>query len=404
MPYLSELISKKVRDSADQVVGRLEDVLIGAKTSGYPALQYVVVSAKGGRRFLLPYSLIGNFNEKEITLNVVADKYEFVEEVSDSEWVYLDRDVMDEQIVDVSGARVVRVNDLRLGVYKEKMCVLGIDVSTKGLLRRLGIDSLDWRDWLKVELIDWRHAQPVHGKLKLDTAAKNLNRLHPADLANVIESLNVRAGSNLVTTLDAKDAAKVIEELDPHLQAVLVKYLGPEKMERILEHMPVDEIVDLLQTMTKTDAQVFISFLKNPQVTKVNKLIKYSDDTAGGLMTTDFVRIQPQWTVAEAIEEVKKRSQYLRSVFYVYALDEDGKFMGAVSLRWLLISDPTTPISELLKNFATTSVLIPDMDMEEVMTIMTKYDLYSAVVLGEGKKMLGVVSIDDVMRQLVPKA
>ena len=405
MPYLSELLNHKVKDSADEVVGRLKDILISSKASEYQPLEFLVVESKEtGDNILIPYSFVGNFSRRFIFLKTPIKKIPVTPEVADSGWVYLSRDVMDEQIVDVAGARLVRVNDLRLNIFKEKMSVVGIDVSTKGLLRRLGLDWLDFGDCLKVNLIDWRHTQPVRGILKLDTAAKNLNKLHPADLANVIEDLNVKAGSQLVVSLDAKSAAKVLEEVDPHLQKVLVKYLGPEKMSSILGQMSTDEIVDLLRTMTKEEARIFLSYLQNQKAKKIEKLIKYEDDTAGGLMTAEFIRVRPEWTVEQVIAEIKKHSANLRSIIYVYVLEDDDKFLGTVSLRWLLVSDSHKLVRDLVKHVPHTSVLNVDQDIEEVIKVMTKYDLYTAAVLDKDHRMLGVVTIDDVMRHLAPQA
>jgi len=405
MPYLSELLDHKVKDSADVVIGRLRDILISPKAAEYQPLEYLVVETKkDGENILIPYSFIGSFSLRAVVLKAPINKITVVPETDDNNWVYLKRDVMDEQIVDVAGARLVRVNDLRLNIFKDKMSVVGIDVSTKGLLRRMGLEWLDFGDWLKVNLIDWRHTQPVRGILKLDTVARNLNKLHPADLANVIEDLNVKAGSQLVVNLDAKSAAKVLEEVDPHLQKVLVKYLGPEKMSSILGQMSTDEIVDLLKTMPKDEAKIFLSYLQNQKAKKIEKLIKYEDDTAGGLMTAEYIRVSPDWTVGETIAEIKKVSSSLRSIIYVYVLGSDEKFLGAVSLRWLLISDPKKPIKDLVKTFPLSSVLRVDQDVEDVMKVMTKYDLYTAAVLDKEQRMLGVVTIDDVMRHLVPQA
>ncbi len=405
MPYLSELLNHKVKDSADEVVGRLKDILISSKASEYQPLEFLVIESKEtGDNILIPYSFVGNFSRRFIFLKTPIKKISTTSEITDSGWVYLKRDVMDEQIVDVAGARLVRVNDLRLNIFKEKMSVVGIDVSTKGLLRRMGLEWIDFGNWLKVNLIDWRHTQPVRGILKLDTAAKNLNRLHPADLANVIEDLNVKAGSQLVINLDAKSAAKVLEEVDPHLQKVLVKYLGPEKMSSILGQMSTDEIVDLLKTMPKEEARIFLSYLQNQKAKKIEKLIKYEDDTAGGLMTSEYIRVRPEWVVKEAVAEVKKLSPTLRSVLYVYVLDDEDKFLGAISLRWLLVSDADKKIKELLKTFPSSSILRVGQDIEDVIKVMTKYDLYTAVVLDDEKRMLGMVTIDDVMRHLVPQA
>jgi len=297
------------------------------------------------------------------------------------------------------------VNDLRLGNFEGEMSVLGIDVSFKGLLRRLGLGWFDFLNFMKVNLIDWREAQPVHGSLKLDTISKNLNKLHPADLANILEDLSVRHGSKLVKSLDAKSAASVLEEIDPHLQKILVKHLGPDKSADILQHMSVDEIVDLMKMMPKEEARTFLAQLKNTKLKKIQNLIIYPNDTAGGLMIVEFVSVRPNWRVSKAIKEVRKMSETMRSIIYVYVTSDDGYFYGAVSMRWLLLSPKKKMVKDLLKRkFSSTSVLHPDQDIEEVIEVMTKYNLYTAAVVDKGNKLIGVVSIDDVMRHLFPDA
>lgn len=406
MPYLSELLHRKVQDSADHVIGRLEEVLISPKVSEYSPLEYLVIKPNRVKadKIYIPYSYVENFNTKEISLTATLSKMDTKLIGAEDEWVPLNRDVMDEQIVDVSGARVVRVNDLRLKVFQDRMSVVGIDVSFKGLLRRLGLEWVDFADFLKVNLIDWRHSQPVRGILKLDTAADNLRHLHPADLANILEDLNLRFGSNLVASLDARSAAKVLEEVDPRLQKNMVKFLNPEKAAIILGQMSADEIVDLVKTMPKEEAKVLLSYLQNTKAKKVEKLIKYEDDTAGGLMNLDFIRVRPDMTVGEAVEEIKKTSPTMRSILYIYVLDLNDKFLGAISLRWVLVSDQNMKLKTLLKKYPVASLLRADQDVEEVMNVMTKYNLYSAVVSDNKNRMLGVVTIDDVMRRLVPKA
>ena len=147
-----------------------------------------------------------------------------------------------------------------------------------------------------------------------------------------------------------------------------------------------------------------MSYLQNQKAKKIEKLIKYEDDTAGGLMTSEYIRVRPEWVVKEAVAEVKKLSPTLRSVLYVYVLDDEDKFLGAISLRWLLVSDADKKIKELLKTFPSSSILRVGQDIEDVIKVMTKYDLYTAVVLDDEKRMLGMVTIDDVMRHLVPQA
>jgi len=404
MPYLSQLLDNKIMDSADTVIGRLEDILVMPKPNEYVPLEFLVVKVKGKKEFdYIPYEYVETFTSNEISLKFLAKKIPFQKTV-DEKFLHLRKHVFDQQIVDLSGARVVRVNDLRIGNFSGEMCVLGIDVSTKGLLRRLKIEWLDLFDLLKVHLIDWREAQPLQGSLKLDKVVENLQHLHPADLANIIEDLNMKHRNNLVQSLGAQNAANVFEEVTPELQKILIKHWGPRKSSRILSQVSAEEIADLMKTLPEDEAQTFISYLKDNKAKNVKTLIEYEDDTAGGLMTTDFVSAHLDWTIVRAINEVKKLSNTLRSIVYIYVIDDKGIFCGPVSMRTLLISSHRKKLSSLVKDFSISSVLHPEYKLDKIIEIMTKYDLYTSAVVDENNKLLGVVSIDDIMRHLFPHA
>ncbi|PIZ75143.1 hypothetical protein COY05_04605 [Candidatus Peregrinibacteria bacterium CG_4_10_14_0_2_um_filter_38_24] len=406
MVYLSHVLGSKILDSADNVVGVLDDLVISPKSGEYAPVKFLAVTlVKEKKEVFIPYDYVDDFSKEEVSLNTLFRKIELVKAVSPKS-VFLDRDVLDQQIVDVSGIRVVRVNDLRMGKVKGKMCVFGIDISTRGILRRLGLEWMDVFGWFKVNFIDWTKAHAIRGELKLSMGSNELDRLHPADLANIIEDLNIQHSSNLVQSLDVKDAAKVLEEVEPKLQKILVKHLGPDKASEILSQMSIDEVVDLMKSLPREDARVFLSHLRGAKMKNVEKLLLYPDDTAGGLMTLDFMSVSPDVTVGEVIAEIKKQSSKFRFVLYVYVMDAEDKFKGVVSLRALIVSNPSKKISDLTDegDFHKGSTLKVNDDIDEIMEVMTKYNLFTAAVLGEDGKLLGIVSIDDVMRHLVPNA
>lgn len=404
MPYLSHLLKNKIFDSSETVVGRLEDILIKPKAGEYSPLAFLVVKTKTtNQTVFVPYEYVENFTREEVSLKSLFKS--MVAQVSPPEgYVYLNRDVMDQQIVDVAGARVVRVNDLRIGDFEGRMCVLGIDISFKGLLRRLGLVGLDFLHFINSNLIDWRKTQPVKGTIKLDSVSNNLAKLHPADLANIVEDLSIKNGSRLMSSLDPESAAKVLEEVDPDWQKIILGQLSPQQASDILSRMSTDEIVNLLQVLPQHQAQILLSYLKNGKLQKIQHLINYKDDTAGGLMNLEYISVSPDWTVKQTIDEIKRLSPSLRSILYVYVTDNLSRFIGAVSLRTLLISETGKKMQSLLKRHSSLSVLKPENDVEEIINIMTKYNLNMAAVVDETEKMLGVVSVDDVLRRLFPKA
>lgn len=401
MIYFSQLIGAKVRDNADVKVGRLKDILIQPSVGTYAPLLFLLVVGSKKQEHYIPFVYVQNTSSTEITLNKVLLNIQT--EKPEGDFVYLNQDLLDEQIVDVEGARVVRVNDLKLGVFNDEDCLLGIDVSFKAILRRLGLSWLVG-DALQSQLIDWRKAQQVKGALQVNTLSNDLIRLHPADLANIIEDLSTKHGASLVTSLDEDTAAQVLEELDPRLQKILISHLGTEKTAHILEKMSTDEVTDLVKMLPAKEAEQVLKILPGVKLDNVEKLLHYKDDTAGGLMTTDMVRAEPDWTVKQTMEEIKNNSKTMRSLLYVYVVDEHNTFKGAVSMRRLLLAESKQKIGQLVPKDHPLAALHVHHSIRDIVRIMTKYDLYTAAVLGPENKLLGMVTIDDVMRVLHPEA
>ncbi len=406
MPYISELLNNKITDSSDAVVGKLEDILIVPKEDRFDPLEFLVIKVGPGVRKFVPYEFVANFNSSEISLKNLFSKIAQDSLPEKDIFIALKKDVLDKQIVDVAGTRVVRVNDLRIGNFENKTCVLGIDASFRGILRRLGLGSSLLAKPFTPSLIDWRQAKLVESKhgLELNTAQEEISRLHPADLANIVEDLDVKLGSKLLASLDSKAAAKVLEEVDPRLQTILVKYLGPERAGKIMSQMSSDEFVDLVKTFSTTESKKFLAQVGNGRAQNVQKLLAYPDNTAGGLMTLDYVSARPEWSVGEAIEAIRKVSDRMRSIAHIYVTLQDGKFDGVVSLRRLMLAKKEEKIKDLAKTFPVYAFLKPGDKIEKIIKLMTKYNLYTAAVLDKDKKLVGVVTIDDIMRQLFPSA
>lgn len=406
MPYISELLNNKIYDSSDASVGELKDILISPKEASFAPLEFLVIKTKDGQTKFVPYEFVANFDSSQISLTHLFSGIALSALPPGQSYVYLKKDVLDRQIVDVAGTRVVRVNDLRISVLENKMCVVGIDASFRGLLRRLGLGGGILTAPFKVNLIDWRQAKLLEGSapLQLNTAAEQLGRLHPADLANIVEDLDIKSGSRLLASLDSSRAAKVLEEVHPKLQTLLVKYLGPEHSGKILAQMSSDEFVDLLKTLSSRESSEFLASVSGGKAKHLQKLISYPDNTAGGLMTVDFVSARPAWSVAQTIEEIRRLSDSMNSIVHVYITDDDGSFKGITSVRRLLLAKPDALMADLAKQFPKHSSLKPGDKIEKIIKLMTKYNLYTAAVLDKDKKLAGVVTIDDVMRQLFPTA
>lgn len=403
MLFFAQFLNANVVDSADQMVGKLVDFIATTNQEKYPSITAIVVKdAHTKQQKIISFSYVANLSKEEILLKRLMKNIEPREVLPND--IFLYRDVLDKQIVDVKGTRVVRVNDLQFSIFDGKLHVLGIDVSTKGLIRRIGLDRLKIFQFLKSKFIDWQNIQVVGGSLKLATLQSELVKLHPADLANIIEDLNPTQSGRLMKTLDAETAAKVFEELEPQSRHYILKLLDPKRANIILSRLPVDELVDYLKTLSKNEHRKIITRLSEKKKEAVEKFLHYEDNTAGGLMTTEFVKGSHAWTVAEAREHIREISDAFRSINFIYLVNEKNKFVGVVSLRTLLVSQSSEKLRKIMKKIKKNQTVHVDADIEHISEIMTKYNLSSVVVLDDEETLLGVVAVDDVMRQLIPHA
>lgn len=403
MLYYSALVNAKVRDSNDEAIGRIADIAIDASQHReFPPIRGILARVKKGKRVFVSADNVAAWSHDGVSLKPGAA--EFADEIPNGETLCVGKTVLDHQIVDLSGARVVRVNDLRFGPVHGVMCLLAIDVSASGLLRRLGLGGLFLRPF-KPHFLEWQDVHLIGDKLKLHVGRQNLVKLHAADIANIIEKLNVKQGSLLLNSLDQATAAKVLEEIRPDIQKIMVENLGIERATAIMEKMSMDELVDLIQLLPARESREIINKLPvEKNASRVKKILEYDEDTAGGLMTTEFISAHLDTQVSEVIEKIKRDSHYHRAIHFVYVVDDKKHYLGVASLRRLIVADSSQKIKEVMKRSRRTPVVNVEQSLAEVASIMTKYNLLSVAVLDNNKKLLGIVTVDDIMRCLVPKA
>ena len=402
MLFFSTMLGGKVRDQADEVVGKIDDVLIKFNNEGFPAIFAVLFIGKDRKKQILSVKHIETFGKNYIALkNTIAD-IDISSPGDKSDLVFLRETVLDRQIVDLAGVRVVRVNDLQFGMVKGVMSLVALDIGKLGILRRLGLGSVGMK-FLEPELLEWKNVRLVGDKLQLSMSGKELVKLHPADLANIIEKLNLNQGSDLLEALDKKTAARVLEELEPELQKILVQNLGSERAASVMQKMSIDELADLIQMLPEYKSKEIMQNLPSDSKQKVRKILEYSEDTAGGLMTTEYISAFLTTTVKEVIDNIKQSYHMHRGIYFVYVTDEDGLLQGVVSVRKLLISERDQPMAQLIDSEKKTTATVGQ-TVSEIAALMTKYNLTALAVLDDDKKLLGVITVDDVMRHFVPHA
>ncbi|MBI5222491.1 MAG: magnesium transporter [Candidatus Magasanikbacteria bacterium] len=404
MFFFSTTINVPVEDKNDERVGKLKDIAIElTKGRKFPSIVGLLAQSRADKRDIyISADKVAAWSHDGLVLNVQIAEAESVKPADGL--LFLGKGVVDRQIVDLGGIRVVRVNDLQFGPVHGQMCLLAIDVSAVGLLRRLGLKMPSGR-LFKPRLLEWNNVHLIGDKLQLQTGRDELVKLHPADIANLVEKMNVKQGSLLLRSLDQATAAKVMEEIRPEIQKMLVRHLGAERAGSILERMSMDELVDLIQLLPRMESREILDKLPaQKDANRVKKILEYDENTAGGLMTVEFISAHLDTPISEVIEKIRRDSHQHHSIHFVYVTDDKRKYLGVASLRRLIIASPGQKIKEVMKRTKRTPVVNVEQSVAEVANVMTKYNLLSVAVVDNNRKLLGIVTVDDIMRCLMPKA
>lgn len=406
MPFFSNLLGRVVADLSGAQIGRLTDLVASAATT-HPEIVALVVKS-GRKRIKIPFSDVVVLIAPAIPLRKQADE---IQEYQPGEHdLFLARDILDKQLIDTNGARVVRVNDLELARINGHFYVANVDISGSGLLRRLGIELLGtlaarmFRVSLQPSAISWDDVELLAGdrRIKLKVPGDKISELHPADLAAIISDLSRAEGSKLLESLDAKTVADTLEEVETDFQASLVEGMPDEKIVTVLEEMAPDVAADLLAELPEERSEELLSLMEDEEAKDVRKLLAYPEDSAGGIMTTEFISVSPDLKAQEAIEVLRQHAQETETMFYVYVADSQGKLQGVFSLSDLLFAQPDTKVGELM-NERTVSVTT-DASQDEVAQIVSKYNLRAVPVVDSERRLQGIVTADDALDKIIPTA
>jgi CBS domain-containing protein/sporulation protein YlmC with PRC-barrel domain len=403
MPFVSSLIGRPVTDVDGARVGRLDDLIATPKPAvPHPEVVAIVVERKRGR-LIVPFSSVAVLVAPAISLWCRLEDVPAY--ISGDQDLYLVRDVLDKQIIDTNGVRVVRVNDLELARVNHHFLVANVDFGGAGLLRRIGLDRLakllgrsspasGMVSWHEVELL--RGDQPIRLKVPGDKLAE----LHPADLAEIISDLSQEESSKLLASLDVKTLADTLEEVEPEFQASLVRSMPDEKVADVLEEMAPDEAADLLAELPQERSQELLELMEGEEAADVRRLLAFPEESAGGIMTTDYVSIRPELTVESAMAYLRQNAAELESIDYLYVTDADERMLGVLSLHELVLANPTQGLRDIMHR-RYVSVQLQE-SQNEVAHLIAKYDLRAIPVLDGQKRLHGIVTADDALDKILP--
>ncbi len=406
--FFSDFLDRKVYSPSGKKIGKIAD-LVAERIEPYPMILGMAIQTKGRKKLFLPWEKMLQV-EPQIILSE-EDLLDLTAFLTAEDAVLLRDEVMDKQIVDTYGAKVVRVNDLHFLRVESRLRLVHVDVGFRGLMRRVGWERpadrvLDWLFSYRLpnQFISWKYVQLLSGSdlLHLSVSQKKLSHLHPADLADIIEDLSGRERSAIFHALDPETAAETLEEIDPKIQKALIETIPLEKASDIVEEMSPSDAADLLGDLPEERAEEILERMEQEKAEDVRELLVHPDESAGGLMTTAYLSLTPEVTVEAAISRLKAEAPNLDIIDYIYVVDEEGALQGVISIRDLLTAQSHQPLSEI-QTPRVVSVKL-DEDQNEVVDAFAKYGFRALPVLDEENRLRGVISFRSVLDVLAPDA
>ncbi len=403
---LSQLRHRPVLDSTGALVGQLKDLVVLFRGI-FPRVTKVVVARPKEADLLVSWEQVASLDQTPGGALVLACAADAIR----PQWLRLSemllaKNILDKKVMDTARRRVVRVNDVALKQQDGRYVVVRVDVGLRGLLRHFpGLERLGRALNLAIprDTVSWEHVEPIETELtraKRQAVYTKLARLHPADIAEIVEDLNPSERATILQALDAETAGETLAETETEVQAAVLQMLEPEKASDLLERMQPDEAADVLSEIPEPRAQEFLQSMEPEEAEEVAELLEHPQESAGGLMTTAFVAFPPSLTTGAALEQLRDRAPEVETVYSLYLTDPDGRLLGVLSLRELLTAPPTRTLDEVMEKEVIR--VPPEADLKEVAETLSKYNLLALPVVGGSGVLEGIVTVDDVISRLIP--
>jgi magnesium transporter len=325
------------------------------------------------------------------------------------------RDLLDQQIIDVTGRKVVRVTDVTMEVHldgqRDVLTVLEVDIGMRSIFRRLAQGILPPR-WIRrlgqhiaPNSIRWEYANVVEPdpqrRLRLNISYDMLEDMHPADLADIVEDLSPAEREAIFETIDNEVAADALSEVEPKMQASILESLEPEKAADIVEEMAPDEAADALAELEEETSEEILDEMDSAPKTEVRELLEFEEDTAGGLMNTEYVALHRNASVADALAALRGNEDLLETLNTLFLIDEEGRLTAAIPLARLFLAQGQAKLAELASD--TLLQVVVDEPQDRVTELFDKYNLLTLPVVDEEGKLAGVITADDIISVLRQK-
>ncbi len=406
--YLTELTGMRLEGPNGVRIGRVREAALAPREHSRRVSR--LLFGHGKERFQIRHDQIATIEPDRI---VLSDD-QFVPYYHNDNYLLLEKDLLDQQIVDVNGRKVVRVNDVALRIEKvnahEELWVHEVGVGLQAGFRRLTEGLLPQRVIRKFQAklghnaIPWEYCNIVEPdpqrRLKLRIQHDRLGQLHPADLADIVEELGPAEREALFETLAPQVVAEALEEVDPKIQVSILNSLDDDRAAEILDEMAPDSAADLLNALDEQRSEEILEEMEDEPAADVEELLDYDEDTAGGMMTNYFLALTQDATVGDAIAQLKKHDYLAKSLTHIFLTDEEGRLVASVPVGRLFLAAGEQPLKPLA--FRETVRVDLSVDRNRVIEMFDKYNCYALPVVNELGVLSGVITADDVIAVLKP--
>jgi magnesium transporter len=410
--YLSRVIGKRAYDTDGKFIGIVQDLLVASNYSEHSLERPIVngIKLKCKKRIIFYSFLFFQIEKINGKINVICNQLNELSTELISSDLHLAETILDKQIVDLNGRKLVRVNDIRLVSIANGTFAVAVDIGIEGLLRRIGIAKplklmlsifganipAKFILWDDVEAIDFSKLN-----IKLSKTYSKLHTLHPSDLADIIEDLGRKASAEVFLSLDEEKAADVLEELEPDVQVHIVESLSIEKAADVLEKMPADEVADILDALEDEKAELLLKEMEQDTSQEVRELLDYPENSVGSIMSTEILSFDQNTTIEEVLNELRNKKPESEALYNLFVTSDKDELIATFSLRDIVISPPDAKIYQIMKPSPIN--LYDYQEIDEIAEYVSKYNMLGIPVVDEYDVLQGMVVIDDVIEDLVNK-
>jgi magnesium transporter len=409
--YFTELLSMPVLDLKGRRIGRVKDAALVPREHASRINRILVGGADAW--LMLRFDQIRSI---DLDRGIALSEEQLLPYHDDEYMMRIGRDLLDQQIIDVTGRKVVRVTDITMSIHhsgeRDTLTVLEVDIGVRSIIRRLfqGVIPRRWIRRLQRRVppnsIRWDFANVVEPdplrRLRLNISYEKLEDMHPADLADIVEDLGPAEREAIFDSIDSEVAADTLTEMeDPKMQASVLEALEPEKAADIVEEMAPDEAAAVLNEMEEATSEEILDEMDSEPKIEVQELLEFEGDTAGGLMNNEYVVLHDKATVADAIAGLKGNEELLESLNMLFLIDEDEHLTAAIPLARLFLASGDTRLNELAAE--TLIQVTVDEKHDRVTEYFDKYNLLTLPVVDSDGKLVGVITADDIISILRQK-